>query len=168
MRSELLEPCGVIRVQTWDLRAAFPPAVEQVLGAGWPTETGAMAIGGSQVICNGPAEWLVVTADGATAGAVKGLEEAFENSPFRATNVSRSLVRIGIDGEAVRELLAKGCSLDLDSSRFVPGRSARARFAGMPMVVCCMGSSRFECIVAVSYATYTLSWLADAALEFGA
>jgi len=91
---------------------------------------------------------------------------AFDGSAFRATNVSDALARIEINGPEVRNLLAKGCSLDLHPPRFAPGRCARTRFAGMPVIVCCRGASKFECIVTISYVDYLLSWLADATLEF--
>jgi hypothetical protein len=46
------------------------------------------------------------------------------------------------------------------------GRSARTRFAGMPVIVRCTRPSTFQCIVTASYCDYLASWLADAALEF--
>jgi sarcosine oxidase subunit gamma len=162
----LLDPCSIIRVQTWDSQAAAPSKVEQALGIAWPQETGAVACGRADIICTGPTDWLVIAADPDAATLLQQLAEAFEGSAFRATNVSQALGRIKIDAPYARVLLTKGCALDLHAPCFPQGRSARTRFAGMPVIVRCTQTSTFECIVSMSYAEYLVSWLEDAALEF--
>jgi sarcosine oxidase subunit gamma len=162
----LLDPRSIIRVQTWDSQAAAPSTVEQALGIAWPHETGACLSGRVDIICTGPADWLVIVPDPDGAELLQQLDEAFMGSPFRATNVSQALARIEIDGPDARVLLAKGCSLDLYPSCFPPGRCARTRFAGMPIIVRCIQQFTFECIVTSSYADYLRSWLTDAAMEF--
>ena len=77
----------------------------------------------------------------------------------------RRLERLLDDPEA-RVLLAKGCALDLDRSRFPPGRCARTRFAGMPIILSRTQPSTFELILASSYGDYLFLWLTDAATEF--
>src|ERR1700728_1463729 len=166
MLKRLLAPCSIIRIQTWDSKAIVSSTVEEVVGVTWPHNTGAVATGRAKVICVGPTDWLVIVADLNAIEWLQQLKAAFEDSPFRATDVSQALARIEIEGPEVRDLLAKGCGLDLHPSRFAPGRSARTRLAGMPVVICCRGGSKFECIVTLSYAEFLLSWLADAMLEF--
>jgi sarcosine oxidase subunit gamma len=165
MRSRVLDPCSIIRVQTWDSEAAASSKVEEALGIAWPNETGAIASGPADIICTGPTDWLVIAADNEATALLQRLGEAFEGSAFRATNMSQALARIEIDGPNARVLLSKGCALDLHPPRFLPGRCARTRFAGMPVIVCCTQPSTFECIVTLSYSEYLISWLADAALE---
>ena len=94
------------------------------------------------------------------------LEDAFEGSTFRTTNVSQALVRIEVRGPEVRALLLKSCALDLYPSQFPPGRCVRTRSAALPTVLRCTDPTNFECIVASNYQDYMLSWLADAAAEF--
>jgi|SRR5579859_3475191 len=166
MLKQLLAPCSIVRVQTWDHDAIAPLGVEGVLGVAWPQKIGTVATGRAEVICVGPTDWLVITADPDATAWLQGLDAAFKASPFRVTNVSQALARIEIEGPEVRDLLAKGCALDLHPLCFAPGRSARTRFAGMPVIVHCTGLFTFECIVTLSYADYLLSWLADATLEF--
>jgi sarcosine oxidase subunit gamma len=168
MLKSLLDPCTMIRVQTWDLQAAAPSKAEQVLEITWPKETGVVGNGRVDMVCSGPTDWLVIADDPDAAALLRRLDEAFEGSVFRATNASQALARIEIDGPEARELLAKGCALDLHPSRFPPGCCARTRVAGMPVIVWCTQSSTFECIVTMSYAEYLISWLTDAALEFAA
>jgi sarcosine oxidase, subunit gamma len=168
MGSRVLDPCSIIRVQTWDAKALAPLAVEDVLGVAWPQKTGTVALGRAEIICLGPTDWLVVATEADADVWLDRIAEAFDGSAFRATNVSDALTCIEIDGADVRDLLAKGCSLDLHPPQFPPGRAARTRLAGMPVVVHCTGASTFKCIVTLSYTVYLLSWLADAMLEFEA
>src|SRR5690242_11013124 len=163
---ELLDPCTLIRVQSWSLGAQVPDKVQDALGVSWPGETGASASGDIHVLCIGPTDWLAITADVDTTGLLRTLSAAFAGSSFRATDLSCALTRIRVVGADARALLSKGCSLDLHPQVFCPGRSARTRFAGMPVLIRCIGDATFECIVARSYAQYLQSWLADAAVEF--
>jgi sarcosine oxidase subunit gamma len=166
MRSRMLDPCHIIRVQSWDIEARAPSSVEHLLGIVWPRDTGFVASGVADVICTGPTDWLVIATDSAAVARLQPLATAFEGSTFRATDVSQALQRVEIDGREVRELLAKGCSIDLHPSRFPPGRSVRTRFTGMPVIIRCTGASTFECLVTLSYSDYLLTWLQDAELEF--
>lgn len=161
-----LDPCSIMRVQTWDGGVAAPPQVEQVLDVAWPNETGAVASGRADVMCTGPTDWLIVSGDPNAAALLGRLDEAFDGSAFRATDMSCALARIEVDGPQPRVLLAKACALDVDPSRFPPGRCVRTRFAGMPVVVRCTQESTFQCIVTSSYRDYLVLWLTDAAREF--
>ena len=165
MDKRVLGPCSIFRIQTWDSEAVAPPAAEEVLGVAWPRKSGLVARGRADVICLGPTDWLVVAVD-PNPILERWLHESLEDSPFRATNVSQALTRIEIVGPEVRDLMAKGCSLDLHPPLFPPGRSARTRFASMPIIVRCAGTFKFELIVTQSYRDYLLAWLADAELEF--
>ena len=166
MRSRLLDPCTFIRVQTWAAHATATEKVEIALGTPWPKEPGTIASGHADILCIGPTDWLVTATNIDAKVLRQQLENAFAGGTFRATNVSRALSRIEVQGLETRALLLKGCSLDLHPSRFLPGRCARTRFAALPTILRCTGPTNFECIVASSYREYLLSWLVDAAEEF--
>ena len=166
MRSRLLDPCALIRVQTWNSQATATREAEIALGTPWPREIGTIAIGRADILCIGPMDWLVTAIDFNAKALHQQLQEAFEASAFRATNVSQALARIEVRGTEVRSLLLKGCGLDLHPSHFLPGRCVRTRFAALPTVLRCRGPTNFECVVTSSYQDYLLSWLADAAEEF--
>jgi sarcosine oxidase, subunit gamma len=162
MHSRVLDPCPIVRVQSWDATASATSALDEVVGVKWPREVGSVATGIVGVLCLGPTEWLVigVEPDGVELGAKLGA--AVVGSPFRATDMSRALARVELSAHDVREFLLKGCSLDLRPDRFPAGRCARTRFAGVPAILRCRDSSRFEGIVATSYREYLLAWIADA------
>jgi sarcosine oxidase subunit gamma len=82
------------------------------------------------------------------------LEGAFAGTHFRATDLSSALVRLHLEGFEVRMVLAKGCSLDLHNDYFSPGKVARTRFAGMPVVIRCVAEFKFQLIVSTSYLEY--------------
>ena len=166
MHRQIISPCTILRVQTWDSKAMAPTVIEDLLERSRPRTTGAVESGCAEMICVGPADWLVIAAE---ADATKWLDRfasAFDGRAFRASDVSDALARFEITGSDVRDLLAKGCSLDLHSPLFPAGRSARTRFAGMPVIVRSIDTYRFELIVEQSYVDYLRAWLADAELEF--
>jgi sarcosine oxidase, subunit gamma len=171
MLKELSDSCTLIRVQTWDLGARVPPALQDALAIEWPTAVGVVAASHTNrvaaVACLSPTEWLVIGTAAASDAAtlLRPLQGSLEATPYRATTVTQALARIEVEGRAARLLLAKGCSPDLHPSRFSPGRCARTRLAGMPVILWCIQESTFQCIVASSYREYLLAWLADAGLE---
>ena len=162
MLSRLLDPCGIVRVQSWDILAHMPAAIDEVVGALWPRQLGTVASGQIDVLCVGPADWL------AMGGGADGVElcgklgAILADSPLRATDVSQSLTRMEFEGPDVREFLQKSCSLDVHPAIFPPGRCTRTRFAGLSMILRCHNRSKFEGIVSTSSREYLLAWVADA------
>jgi sarcosine oxidase subunit gamma len=136
------------------------------MGVPWPQETGAVANGRADILCTGPSDWWVLSSDPDAAALLQQLEGAFEGSAFRATDLSQGLAHFEIDDPEARDLLAKGCALDLDPLRFPPGCCAPTRFASMPIILRCTQPSAFELILASSYRDYLILWLTDAATEF--
>jgi sarcosine oxidase subunit gamma len=168
MHRSLSDGGSIIRVQTWDIGAAVPMAVEDLLGVPWPRETKAVVSGRSPVtvICVGPSEWLVLDGELSASALIVELNAAFAASSYRATDASQTLVRLPIAGTAACRVLGKGCSLDLDTAAFGAGCAARTRLAGIPVVVWRTGDFTFECLLTRSYGEYFRGWLDDAALEF--
>src|SRR5438552_6596109 len=135
MLKRTLAPSGILRVQSFNVDARAPFSVEELLGVPWPKETGAVASGRVDITCVGPTDWLVVTTDLDVSSWLHHIDAAFQGTEFRATNVSQAFACIELDGSEVGDILAKGCALDIHPSRLPPGRSARTRFAGMPMLL---------------------------------
>lgn len=162
MLSRTIAPCSIMRVQSWDVDANVPSAIDQVVKAEWPREVGAIVSGPVDVLCIGPTDWLVIAEDTDGDELYRTLETALIGSALRVTDVSQALARIEVEGPEAREFLLQGCSLDLHPDRFPAGRCARIRFAGIPIVLRCRDASSFEEIVPASYRDYLLAWIADA------
>jgi sarcosine oxidase, subunit gamma len=162
MRSRTLDPCTIIRVQSWDVAASPPSTINELTGTAWPHEVGAIATGLVDVLCIGPTDWLIVGARPSSTDLCATLSTALFVTPFRASDLSKGYTRLEFEGPDVRELLLKGCSLDLHPTRFPTARCARTRFAGVPTVLRQHAPSAFEAIVPASYQQYLLAWIADA------
>jgi sarcosine oxidase subunit gamma len=126
---------------------------------------GTVASGRITVLCVGPTDWLVLSANPDDKALFLGLEDAFSGTSFRAHDESCALARMFVSGAHARALLVKGCSLDLHAGEFTPGSTARTRFADMPIIVRCLEPDAFELIVTSSYGEYLHAWLTDAALD---
>ena len=161
MLSRMLDPCSIARVQSWDV-AGTAPTIDQVEGLIWPREVGAVAGGLVDVLCVGPAEWLVIGGNAESGELCEMLNRTLSLSPLRATDVSHAFFRVELEGSDVREILCEGCSLDLHPSHFPIGRCARTRFSGVPIVLRRHEPLRFEGIVASGYREYLQAWIADA------
>jgi sarcosine oxidase subunit gamma len=83
-----------------------------------------------------------------------------------AVNLSDALSILRMQGRVAREVLSKGCGLDLHPHTFPAGRCARTRFAGLAVTLDCVQPERFELYVARSYSSYLHAWLLDAGAEF--
>jgi sarcosine oxidase subunit gamma len=168
MRKFLNNARSVVRIQTWDVEAAPPAKVAELLGAAWPRQTGTVIDGGAPgiVICLSPSEWLVLCEKSPADPSVEEFSRAFEGSAFRTTDMSQALTAARIEGEAACSMLAKGCALNLDPATFKVGSAVRTRMAGIPVVSWRTENAVFECLLTRSYAEYFQAWLDDAALEF--
>jgi sarcosine oxidase subunit gamma len=167
MLKSLLPPCTMIRVQSWNGSAVVPSELEKTLGLAGPNQVGLVITGRADVMCLGPTDWLVLA--GLDDGALcRALSEVLAETTFRATELSQAFSRIEVKAPYVRDLLAKGCSLDLHPRLFQEGRALRTRFAGMPVVVRCTETVAFELVVTRSCTDFLFAWLDDAALEYEA
>ena len=116
----------------------------------------------------GPDEWLLTS----TGTAPEVLEERLSGllRPLGGSAVDVSAQRIGlhISGPRARDVLAKGCSIDLHPQVFVPGRSAQTTLGQAGVVLIALGGDEFALLVRASFAGYLATWLLDAGLEYTA
>jgi sarcosine oxidase subunit gamma len=110
----------------------------------------------------GPDEWLLVDAAFTGAAIVAELETAFGARPHSAVDVSANRVVLELSGAGTKEVLSKGCSLDLDPrGGWIPGRCAQTLLARVPVILHeRVDASRV--LVRPSFADYLVDWLIDA------
>ncbi len=121
---------------------------------------------GRRLLSIGPAIWLLVESAAAPpAPDLRGLlARAFEV----ALDASHGWLRLRVGGRRCRELLAKGCALDLHPREFPPGACAATAFARMRTIVWrSPEASGFELFVGRSYGASLMHWLVEAAEEYG-
>jgi sarcosine oxidase subunit gamma len=143
-------------------------AVTAVLGVTTPTRPNTWVRGNrGSVIWLGPDEWLVVSELAALETQETDLRAAVTPHGGAAVDVSGQRVSLTLRGRHVRDVLAKGCALDLHPSVFRPGSSAQTTL-GLAGVVLLAGDDPDELTVLVrqSFANYLADWLIDATEEF--
>jgi len=133
-----------------------------------PAQVGDVLPGAGRVLCVGPAHWLLVGPTQAVAELALRLAPQARQQGLALVDQSDTFITLRLSGSEVREVLAKGCGLDLHPGSFGPGRCTGTRFANIPALIDCLEESLFELYVVRSYAHYVQSWLCDAALEFEA
>jgi sarcosine oxidase, subunit gamma len=159
---------GYINLRGDPADSAFLDAVTAVLGLALPLVPN--TTGGSAeraVFWLGPDEWLIVTAPDAQLQLTEELEAALQGQHVAITDLSGGQCAIAVSGPRARELLAKGCGLDLHPRKFPPGRCAQTVLAKAGVLICHWDESpAFEVLVRRSFADHLWSWLRAAAQSF--
>jgi sarcosine oxidase subunit gamma len=143
-------------------------AVKDTLGVTLPTSASTASTGaGHAILWLGPDEWLVVGAADAPS-PISALAEALAGQHAAVVDVSDARVCITIRGDRARDVLAKGCPLDLHPRAFGPGRCAQTVLAKAHVLVYQSDDGpSFDLYVGRSFADYVWRWLEDAAREYG-
>jgi len=147
----------------------FANGVERVLGILPPTAPNTVnETQGNAVYWLGPDEWLLVTSGERRTALERDLRTALAGVRAAITDVSGGQTVVVLRGSCVRELLAKGCPLDLHPRVFDVGRCAQSHLAKAPILIRQLdGGPSFEIVVRRSFADYLWLWLEDAAAEYG-
>ena len=148
---------------------AFADGVERALGLSLPVEPNTVSNGdGKQALWLGPDEWLIVTPPDEQDAVADALVEALSGVFSSVTDITGGQTLITLSGEHSRDVLAKGCALDLHPRAFGEGQCAQTLVAGVGATLLWAGPEpSFDLIVRRSFAEYLALWLHDAALEHG-
>jgi maleamate amidohydrolase len=151
-----------------DPRSAAASAAAGVVGGPLPTEPNtARRYGPLDVLWMGPDEWLVVAAEEPEGGLEAALSAALSGSSASVVDVSAQRTIVEITGLAARELLTKGCALDLHPAVFTAGRCAQTLLARVPAILLAREDRQVLWVfVRASFADYLGEWLLDASLEY--
>lgn len=132
------------------------------------------------VLWLGPDEFLVVGPVGDTAELVRLLDEAVGEGPGSVVDVSANRDTLLISGPNARDLLEKGCTLDLHPRSFGAGRCAQTTFARGQVLIWQVAAEGqlaadgppagpvYRLLFRGSFADYFADWFIDAAAEFAA
>ena len=148
---------------------AFLKATEGPLGFSLPLISNTVSHGsGLAALWLGPDEWLIITPTDGESAIVASIDDALGDMHSSITDQTGGQTIIRISGPSARDLLAKGCTLDLHPTVFGPGRCAQTLVAkAMATIVYVDDTPTFDLVVRRSFADYLRSWLQDAALEYG-
>ncbi|GAA3130192.1 sarcosine oxidase subunit gamma [Streptomyces rectiviolaceus] len=115
----------------------------------------------------GPDEWLVLSrAEGAAVSAE--LRQALHEDPGSVVDVSANRTTLELTGPAARQVLEKGCPLDLHPRSFGPGQAVSTTVGPIPVLLWQVdGAPAYRLFPRASFADYLARWLIDAMSEYG-
>jgi sarcosine oxidase subunit gamma len=144
--------------------SAFTDAVRQVFGVKLPAIPNTVAIGPTHTaLWLGPDEWLLQSNDARLPLAERTFRARLRSEVASVVDVSSGYVVLDLEGARVREILQKGCPLDLHPRVFGIGRCAQSHFFGAAIVLRPLRTNAYELIVRRSFADYAVRMLLDAA-----
>lgn len=148
--------------------STFSAAVESVVGGKLPTVPNTSTFAGTSIITwVGPDEWLIFTADGAEGKMQSALREALAGVHSAVVDVSDYYTVIRVSGARARDVLAKGCPLDLHPSVFQTGNCAGSLYNKATIRLLQMDDApTYDIMVRWSYADYLWKHLVKAAEEW--
>jgi sarcosine oxidase subunit gamma len=148
---------------------AFAESVADALGTTLPTTPNTVATAGDiDALWLAPGEWLIVAADAARDDLMAKLGAATAEQHTAVTDVSAASVVLELAGIKAREVLAKGCGLDLHPRTFAPGRCAQSLIARAPALLWQLTEAppAYLIVVRSAMARYLAAWLIDAMAEY--
>jgi len=104
-----------------------------------------------------PSEWWLVSSGTPVA----------ELSALRTVDLSEGRTVMRLAGPRARDVLAKGCGLNLHPSVFAAGRCTQTSVTHIGCVLHHVDATTWDFYVPRSYARHFWEWLTDAASEFG-
>lgn len=160
---------GYVNLRGDPADSAFVQAVEAVLGLALPVQPNTVA--GSQdriALWLGPNEWLLMTPPDGEVELIDALRKSLTDLFAAVTDVTGGQTIISVKGPLARDLLAKGCPLDLHPRIFGPGQCAQTHIAKTAALIRPRDGEPpvFEIIVRRSFADYLWRWLEDGAAEY--
>lgn len=126
-------------------------------------------VGDTTAIWFGPEEWLVCSTECSGEVLEAALQQAISEHGGAAVDVSAQRTTLRLQGADARNVLAKGCSLDLHPSVFRTGAAAQTMLglAAVVLIPLSDNGTDYRILVRSSFARYVADWLTDAAEEFG-
>lgn len=148
--------------------SGFVENAQEALAQSLPLEANRMTNSNLQIYWLGPDEWMIVTAEENRAPLLKKLEEALARDICAVNDLSGGQVALKLSGVSARNILAKGCTLDLHPAEFAVGDCAQSGLAKCTVVIGLLDDApTFSIIVRSSYSDYLLRWLRIAGTDWG-
>jgi sarcosine oxidase subunit gamma len=167
----LTEEPFVTMVDLWvDPAGPGGSAASNILGVDLPTTPSTCIEGdAATAIWLGPDEFLITTRSQAPEEVEVQLRNAVTPHGGAAIDVSAQRTTLRLRGTHARDVLAKGCSIDLHPKVLGPGAAVQTMLAlaGVVLIPLDSTGTDYRILVRSSFARYLAEWLIDAAEEFG-
>ena len=120
----------------------------------------AVTSGDLTVLWHGPGQWLIVRAPAAAPLADELASVCGEDAAVVDLGHARTVLRL--EGEGVRDLLARGAGIDLRPAHFGPGACALTALGKIGALIHAVAPATIDIYVARSYGQALLEWLGHA------
>lgn len=159
-RLEIRPGYGYLNLRGDAADGQFLQAVQQALGQSLPVVPNTFTEGDHTIYWLGPDEWLLSAGLGQEKETAGQLEQSLAGQCHSLVDVTGGQVLLRLGGSRAREVLAKGCPLDLHPRVFKTGRCAQTTLAKTSMLVALVDDTpTFDIIVRRSFAEYAARWL---------
>lgn len=143
---------------------AFLAAVESVTRCLAPARPNTVASGNDyDVLWLGPDEWLVRSHQQQPAALEAKLVAALNGQFASAVDIGSGYTVLEVSGTRVRDVLARGCPLDLHPRVLAPGQCAQSHYFKAAIVLVPVSDDTYELVVRRSFADYFVRIMLDAA-----
>jgi sarcosine oxidase, subunit gamma len=131
-------------------------------GPGPDSESGEL-----QLVWLGPDEWLIIGPDGTASLTAQLLRTALGDELGSIVDVSANRTTLELSGPVARQVLQKGCTLDLHPRAFTSGSCAQTLVSKVNVLLVQAGRSpAYRLLVRGSFAQYLADWMLDAMDEY--
>lgn len=150
---------GHLNVRGPSERSIFRDVIRNVIGVVLPVEPNTVNVHDDRVVFwLGPSEWLVTCAGADERALANALGDGLAVEFASVVRLGGGQTVLEFDGEGARELLARGCPLDLHPRALPIGRCAQTHVAKAPALLRPVAAG-FELIVRRSFVDYLWQWL---------
>lgn len=115
----------------------------------------------------GPDQWLLTCPRDQVTDVMAKLAEGLGSAHAAITDVSAGRVAFRLSGPNARDVVAKGCPLDLHPRVVKPGYVAGSVLAKITALIHLQDETVIDLYVGRSFADYLWAWLENAGLDYG-
>ena len=148
--------------------SSFVAETRQVLGLDLPTAANTASTNGDRAaLWLSPDQWLILVPFATRAQTIDELKRALAGRHVSITDVSANRTILELSGSKAREVLAKGCGLDLHPRAFKAGQCAQTVVARSQAVIWQTDETpTYRVLVRPSFAAYLTDFFIDAMKEY--
>ena len=155
---------GMIDLRGQATDRKFMAATKLILGVELPkAPRTSQSFGDIKVLWLSTDQWLILCGRARAPALTRELQGALATLHALVVDVSDMRAVIRLEGARVREVMMKGCSLDLLSAAYAPGTVRRVRFAEVAALLNIVEDTVIDLYVFRSYASYAWDFLLKAA-----
>lgn len=150
----------LIRLQVFSRQPGIESELSSRVEHPMPAPGESISEAGREWYWSAPGEWVVAVPAGSGTAEIDTLKTRLAGLYAVLTPMTDSRTCIEVSGAEVRQVLARGTTIDLTPSAFNPGKCAITRFASIAvMLVCAERDDSFRLFAESSYRQYLFEWL---------